>query len=75
MSYIYDTTFNELKGELIQIERDNLNDLGDQILLNYRVFREHVVVKNLNLTTDIMQEALFPKLLVPYPLDFTQQKF
>lgn len=52
-----------------------MNDLGNQILLNYRIFREYVVIKNLNLTHDILEEALFPQLLVPYPLDFTQQKF
>jgi len=29
LSYIYNTTLLELEAEILQIEKDNLNDLGD----------------------------------------------
>lgn len=72
LSYIYSSTFKQLSNELLQIEIDNLNDLGLQVLTNYQVFREHGAVKTLNLTHDILLEALYPTKLKPYPLDTSQ---
>ena len=35
LTYIYTSTLSELQQELIQIEKNNIKDLGNQIELNY----------------------------------------
>ena len=52
-------------------EDANLNDMADQFLLNFNVFTDYVIVSQVNMTTSVVQEALFPEYLKPYPLDHT----
>ena len=48
-----------------------MSDLAKQLLLSYQIFREYNLVKNLNLTHEIVRGALFPSTgkMSPYPID------
>lgn len=41
---------------------------------SYQTFREYVAFKTLKISNGILQEALYPKILVPYPLDYKLAK-
>lgn len=38
------------------------------------MFREFNLIKNLDITEEILSEAMFPKIFVPYPLDHSKQE-
>jgi hypothetical protein len=43
---------------MLNIEKDNLNDIGGQFKLNYNIFNQYVVVSSLNMISSVVQEAI-----------------
>ena len=71
LRWIYLTTRTKIHDELKTVVNEKLDDIGDQILLNYQIFREYNTVRFLNLTNTILTDAFFDNSYYSpqYPLD------